>query len=315
MNVYITDAGFSDVETERAIIEQSGHSLLLNQCKSEEDLLDQVVDADALLVQWAPISAQVINALERCKVIVRYGIGIDNIDLEAAKAKGIPVCNIPDYCIDEVANHALAMAFALNRQLPQTDKRLRGGEWKITPPAPILPPSQTTFATAGFGRIAQSVLSKAKALGFKVAACDPYCPKEAMQEKGVPPLDAEELFCKADILSLHLPLTEETRGYVNATTLAQMKPGSIVVNTSRGGLIDIDALSAALESDQLGGVGLDVFPEEPVDTSHPLFSTDKAILTSHTAWNSTASVPKLQQLAAQEAVRALSGKPLKNQIR
>ncbi len=119
MNVYITDAGFSDVETERAIIEQAGHSLLLKQCKSKEDLLDQVVDADALIVQWAPISDQVINALDRCKVIIRYGIGGDNVDLKAAKAKGIPVCNIPDYCIDEVANHALAMAFALNRQLPQ----------------------------------------------------------------------------------------------------------------------------------------------------------------------------------------------------
>lgn len=314
MNLFITDAGFADVNTEREIIEKAGHTLHLKQCKTEEELLEEVTTADALIVQWAPVSSKVIEALTQCKVIVRYGIGVDNVDLEAAKNKGIPVCNIPDYCINEVADHALSMAFALNRQLPQTNARLRSGVWQITPPGPILPPSEMTFATSGFGRIAQAVLAKAKALGFKVAACDPYCPKEIMQEKEVLPLGIDELFQKADILSLHLPLTKETHSYINGKSLAQMKQGAILVNTSRGGLIDIDALAHSLENNHLGGAGLDVFPEEPPDVTHPIFSSDKVILTSHIAWNSTASVPKLQQLAAEEAIRGLSGESLKNQV-
>ena len=314
MNLFITDAGFADVNTEREIIEKAGHTLHLKQCKTEEELLEEVTTADALIVQWAPVSSKVIEALTQCKVIVRYGIGVDNVDLEAAKNKGIPVCNIPDYCINEVADHALSMAFALNRQLPQTNARLRSGVWQITPPGPILPPSEMTFATSGFGRIAQAVLAKAKALGFKVAACDPYCPKEIMQEKEVLPLGIDELFQKADILSLHLPLTKETHSYINEKSLTQMKQGAILVNTSRGGLIDIDALAHSLENNHLGGAGLDVFPEEPPDITHPIFSSDKVILTSHIAWNSTASVPKLQQLAAEEAIRGLSGESLKNQV-
>jgi D-3-phosphoglycerate dehydrogenase len=314
MNVFITDAGFADVNTEREIIEKAGHTLHLKQCKTEDELLEEVATADALIVQWAPVSAKVIEALPQCKVIVRYGIGVDNVDLEAAKKRGIPVCNIPDYCINEVADHALSMAFALNRQLPQTNARLRSGVWQITTPGPVQPPSEMTFATSGFGRIAQAVLAKAKALGFKVAACDPYCPKEIMQEKGVLPLGVEELFQEADILSLHLPLTKETHSYINEKTLAQMKQGAILVNTSRGGLIDIDALAHSLENNHLGGAGLDVFPEEPPDVNHPIFSSDKVILTSHIAWNSTASVPKLQQLAAEEAIRGLSGESLKNQV-
>ncbi len=314
MNVFITDAGFANVDTERGIVEKAGHTLHLKQCKTEEDLLNEVTTADALIVQWAPVSAKVIDALTQCKIIVRYGIGVDNVDLEAAKAKRIPVCNIPDYCINEVADHALSMAFALSRQLPQTNARLQSGEWQITPPAPILPPSEAIFATAGFGRIAQTILSKAKALGFKVAACDPYCPEDVMRKNQVLPFTPEELFQQADILSLHLPLTKETQNYINEVTLSKMKPGAILVNTSRGGLIDIDALSEALQNNGLGGAGLDVFPEEPPNVSHPIFSSDKVILTSHTAWNSTASVPKLQQLAAEEAIRGLTGESLKNQV-
>jgi D-3-phosphoglycerate dehydrogenase len=314
MNVIITDAGFPDVNTERTLIEQAGHTLELKQCKTEADLLAEVTTADALIVQWAPVTAAVIEALTDCKIIVRYGIGVDNVDLAAAKAKGIPVCNIPDYCIDEVADHALAMAVALNRQLPQTQARLKSGTWSIVPPGAILPPREALFATAGFGRIAQAVLKRATALGYQVAACDPYCPAEAMEEKGVRNLTPEQLFAEADILSLHLPLTEGTANYINADTLAAMKPGAILVNTSRGGLVDVDAVAASLEAGHLGGTGLDVFPVEPPDTAHPIFASDRAILTSHTAWNSTASVPQLQRLAAEEALRGLAGEPLKNQV-
>jgi D-3-phosphoglycerate dehydrogenase len=228
MNVFITDAGFADVNTEREIIEKAGHTLHLKQCKTEDELLEEVATADALIVQWAPVSAKIIEALPQCKVIVRYGIGVDNVDLEAAKKRGIPVCNIPDYCINEVADHALSMAFALNRQLPQTNARLRSGVWQITPPGPVQPPSEMTFATSGFGRIAQAVLAKAKALGFKVAACDPYCPKEIMQEKGVLPLGVEELFQEADILSLHLPLTKETHSYINEKTETRCNSGQYI---------------------------------------------------------------------------------------
>lgn len=161
MKVCITDYGFSDIHQERQIISAAGFELFAGQCKTPEAIIDMAADADALLVQWAPVNAAVIDRLKKCQVIVRYGIGVDNVDLKAAKARGIPVCNVPNYCIDEVADHALAMALSLGRQLPMVDRRLRAGVWKITPDHHMPAFGSMTFATAGFGRIARAVLARA----------------------------------------------------------------------------------------------------------------------------------------------------------
>ena len=314
MKVFITDYGFSDIHQERHIITSAGHDLLAGQCKSPEAVLEAAADADALLVQWAPITSAVINGLNKCRVIVRYGIGVDNVDLVAAKARGIPVCNVPDYCIDEVADHAVAMALSLARQLPMMDRRVRAGTWKITPDHPMPALSTMTFAAAGLGRIARAVLARAGAFGCRPAAYDPYVKPEVFAANGIMRLTLEEMFRQADVLSLHMPLTPETRHLINPATLAKMKPTAIIVNTARGGLIDTVALAEALQSGVIAGAGLDVFDPEPLSMEHPLRNCRNAILTSHVGWFSDESVPKLQRLAAEEVVRALRGEVLRNQI-
>lgn len=312
--VVITDHGFPNLRHEEDVITAAGGELVVAQCKTTEEVLAAAKDADALLVQWAPVNAVVIGALTRCKVIVRYGIGYDNVDIAAAKARGIPVCNVPDYGVHEVAEHAVSMAVALARHLPALDARLRAGTWKITPDRPMPSLREMTFATAGFGRIARSAHHMIRGFGGKRIAYDPFVPADVMAMEGVEKVEISDLFTRADIISLHLPLTAETKHFVNAERLAEMKPTAIIVNTARGPLIDTVALAAALQSDQIAGAGLDVFEAEPLPADHPLRNAPRALLTSHVAWYSESSIPRLQRLAAEETARGLKGEPLKNQV-
>jgi D-3-phosphoglycerate dehydrogenase len=314
MKVAITDFNFPHVEREGEILSRAGAEWAAYQCKTPVEVIENCREADALIVQWATIDRTVIAALERCKVIVRYGIGVDNVDLEAAADRGIPVCNVPDYCIDEVADHTMALALALARQLSQTDAAVRAGVWKILPPAPAFSFREMVFATAGFGRIARAVLRRAVGFGFQVAAYDPWVDPSVFASLGVRRLTLGELLAGADILSLHLPLKHETRHLVGSLSLPAMKNTALVVNTARGGLIDTRALAGALTDGRIAGAGLDVFEEEPLPADHPLRRAPNVILTSHTAWYSEASVPQLQQKAAEEAVRALQGQPLQNVV-
>ena len=312
--VLVTDHGFPNLRHEETAIVAAGAELVVAQCKTADDVIAAAKDMDALLVQWAPVNAAVIATLTRCKVIVRYGIGVDNVDLAAAKAKGIAVCNVPDYGVREVAEHAVSLALALVRQLPQIDQRLRGGTWKITPDRPMPALHASTFATAGFGRIARTAHEMMRGFGCTRIAYDPYVTAEAMKEVGVEKVDLEQLFTRADILSLHLPITPETKHFVSAGRLLQMKKHAIVVNTARGPLVDTVALAAALKAGTIAGAGLDVYEKEPITLDHPLFSAPNALLTSHVAWYSESSIPRLQQLAGEEVVRGLRGEPLKNQV-
>jgi D-3-phosphoglycerate dehydrogenase len=312
--VLITDHGFPNLQHEEAVIRAAGAELVVAQCKTAEEVIAVARDADALLVQWSPINAAVITSLARCKVIVRYGIGVDNVDLAAAKAKGIPVCNVPDYGIDEVAGHAVSLGLALARQLPQIDARVRAGTWKITPDRPMPALGTMTFATAGFGRIARAAHRMMAGFGGPRMAYDPFVSAEAMKEAGVEKVDLDDLFARSDILSLHSPLTPETKHLVNAARLAAMKPTAIIVNTARGPLIDTVALSAALHAGTIGGAGIDVFETEPLAADHPLRSAPRALLTSHVAWYSESSIPRLQKLAAEEAARVLRGETPRNQV-
>jgi D-3-phosphoglycerate dehydrogenase / 2-oxoglutarate reductase len=314
LTVIITDHGFPNLKHEEAVIGAAGSKLVVAQCRTPGDVIAAARDADALLVQWAPVDAAVIAALARCKVIVRYGIGYDNVDTAAAKARGIPVCNVPDYGVGEVAEHAVSLGLALARQLPQIDARVRSGTWKMIPDRPMLPLRELTFATAGFGRIARSAHAMMAGFGCTRIACDPFVGADAMQAAGVEKVDADGLFARADILSLHLPLTSETRHFVSAARLATMKRTAILVNTARGPLIDTIALAQALHDGAIAGAGLDVFETEPLPSDHPLRSAPTALLTSHVAWYSESSIPRLQRLAAEEVVRGLRGEPLKNRV-
>jgi D-3-phosphoglycerate dehydrogenase / 2-oxoglutarate reductase len=214
-----------------------------------------------------------------------------------------------------VADHTLALALALGRQLPAIDRRTREGVWKLAPATVPLPAfREMTFATAGFGRIARAVLARARPFGFRLAAYDPYVSDGVLAGAGVERLALDALFAEADILSLHLPLTPETRHFVDAERLARMKAHAVLVNTSRGPLVDTVALAGALERRTIGYAGLDVFEAEPLPDDHPIRRSPYALLTSHTAWYSEASLPRLQRLAAEEALRGLRGEPLHNQV-
>ncbi|MCZ6673611.1 MAG: C-terminal binding protein [Verrucomicrobia bacterium] len=312
--IVYTDHGFESIEIERGIIESANGNLIIAQCKTAEDVIEATADADALLVQWAPVTADVIDALRQCRVIVRMGIGFDNVDIEAARQKEIPVCNVPDYCINEVADHTLAMALSLARQLHITDRRVRDGSWNIIPAGKMPAFHEMTFATVGFGRIARAVHQRARHFSFKLVAYDKFVSSESMLEQGVSFLNLDNLFEHGDIISLHCQLTDETAHLVNAARLQRMKPSSILINTARGLLVDTVALAKALKSGDIAAAGVDVFETEPLPEKHPIRSCGNALLTSHTAWYSESSVPELQKNAAEELVRGLQEKPLQNQV-
>jgi D-3-phosphoglycerate dehydrogenase len=291
-----------------------GAEIVVASCRTEEDVIKAARGSDALLVQWAPITAPVIETLDRCKVIVRYGIGVDNVDVAAALSRGIPVCNVPDYCIDEVADHTIALVLALARQLPQVDARVRAGVWRIVPDNRMPALREMTFGTLGLGRVARAVLDRARAFGFRVVAADPYVPSA---KSGAAPVDLvtiDDLVRSCDIVSLHAPLTPATRLIFDEARIAAMKPGAILVNTGRGGLVDLGALARCLSFGHLGGAGIDVYEEEPLPMEHPIRQSPNTILTSHIAWFSESSVPRLQQMAAEEVARALRGESLSNPV-
>ncbi len=305
-SVIITDGMFPDHLIEKSVLEGTGIVEKINW-KSEVELASKITDADALLVQYAPITRNVLSRLERCKVIVRYGIGVDNIDLEAARQQGIQVCNVPDYCLNEVADHTIAMALASIRQIGSIDKDVRGGGWPSRLPQPVLPFSKLDFCLVGFGRIAKEVARRALGLGFRVSVYDPYADPTVFEKEHVTASDVNELIAKADILSLHIPSTPETKHFINKNSIDKMKSSALIVNTSRGTLIDGNALADALAEGKIAGAALDVFEVEPLSLSNRLRNVPNVILSSHIAWYSEESLLKLQRNAAEEIRRVLCG--------
>lgn len=303
--VVITDWGFPSLDAEHAILEPHDVAIRAHQCKTEQEVAAAVAEADVVMAQWAPVKRTAIAAMKRCRGIVRYGIGLDNVDLDAAAERSIPVRNVPDYCLDEVADHTMALLLAVQRQVRAVDSLVRGGTWKITPPLPLPPLRASVLGLVGFGRIARLVATRAQSFGVRVVAFDPLVPKEVFARAGVEQSTLEDLFRTCDLISLHCPLTETTRHLVNDTTIATMKEHAIIVNTSRGGLVHTDALVTALNGRRIAGAGLDVFEQEPLPDTHPLRACDNVILTSHNAWYSSASVGELQKRAALAALGLL----------
>jgi len=312
--IVITDYSFPDLARENEILQAAGFDVQAFQCTREEDVTDAARDASGLLVQWAPVSRKVIQQLKQCKVIVRYGIGLDNIDLEAAHEAGIMVCNAPDYCIHEVADHTVAMALSLIRQLTRVDTLIREGVWKTYPSKRLLPLEKVNFVSLGFGKIAREVLKRANIFGCRLFAYDPYVTEKEMLQVNTRKISLDEAFTIADVLSLHLPLVKETYYIVDKQRLKEMHSNAVILNTSRGALIDTIALADSLKQGLISGAGLDVFEKEPLAPDHPIRSAPNVILTSHIAWYSEESIPKLQRMAAEEILLALSSRQVRNRI-
>ncbi|HLE33576.1 MAG TPA: C-terminal binding protein [Bacteroidota bacterium] len=303
--VVITDWGFPSLDPEREVLTPLGVEVEAFQCKTEDDVVRVVAGADVVMAQWAPVREKAISAMGRCKGIVRYGIGLDNIDLDVAAKKGIPVRNVPDYCLDEVADHTMALLLSLQRQVTSVFQQVKAGVWKITPPLALLPLRQSTLGLVGFGRIARLVALRARSFGLRIVAYDPMANPSVFAETGVGSLSLERVLAESDIVSLHCPLTPETKHIINTETLKKMKPSSLLVNTSRGGLVETDAVVEALRRGDLAGAALDVFEQEPLPQDHPFLTLSTAIATSHNAWYSSASVGQLQRKAALAALELL----------
>lgn len=322
-NVIVTSDRYGD-ETHGLEMEQELISAvtdldvtLMGRASTTEDELIRVgQDADALLVSTREaVTRRVLENIPRVKVISRYGVGLDNVDLDAAADVGIVVTHYPGYCTSEVADHALAMILALNRRIVEQDRSLREGAWVEHGPAtrrilrgPVQPLREQTLGIIGFGRIGQAVAVRAKPFGVSIIAADPYLGPEVIRGAGVEPVSLEELLQRADIVTIHTPLTPETRGLIDAAALARMKPTTVIVNTARGPIIDLSALAQALQEGRIAGAALDVVDPEPLVADAPFYGMPNVILTPHSAYYSERSVDVVRRETLHEALQVLRGK-------
>jgi D-3-phosphoglycerate dehydrogenase / 2-oxoglutarate reductase len=308
--VVVVSLGYESYATEREILTVVDAELVLapRDCLSADEVISAARDADAILVREAPVSAQVIDALPRCRAIVRYGVGVDNIDLEHARKRRIYVANIPGYGTEEVSDHAAALLLACVRRLRTRDANLRQGRFETNIRESIFRTTGKTLGLIGYGQIGRALHRKWKGfLPQRVLVFDPYAQPEVIRENGAEATELDTLLAESDYISLHAPLTPQTRHIINAETLGKMKPTAILVNTARGDLIDEKSLVKALTEGWISAAGLDVFEKEPIDSGHPLISLPNAILTGHVGWYSKDAVKELQTRGAEEIVRVLSG--------
>ncbi len=305
--VVITDSVFPSLDTERRLLGAIGAAIVPLQATSEADLLDAVQGADALLVCYAPVTRRVIDRMARCRVIARYGIGVDNVDVDAATARGIIVTNVPDYCIDEVSDHALALLLACARKVPFLDRRVRGGRWEARDAAPIRRLRGQILGLVGFGKIPRRLAEKARACGLELLAFDPYVGGEEMAAHGVRKVSFDELVAHSDFVSVHAPLSAGTRAMIGEAALRAMKPTAYLINTARGPLVAQDALLRALREGWIAGAALDVLEIEPPAAPDALRALENLIVTPHVAFYSEESVLELQRKAVENVVRVLSG--------
>jgi D-3-phosphoglycerate dehydrogenase len=313
--IAITDYTFPDLSLEEAVLRPAGIEIVsFKEKRSPEELAELVRDADAVIAQFAPVNAEVVNAMTKAKAIVRYGIGYDNVDCAAARERGIPVCNIPDYCIDEVADHTLAFILAMSRQVVPNAVHVREGRWGL---ATLLTAMSSlkhlTIGIVGFGRIGREVVRRLLAFKAKVMVFDPVVGAEEIAGAGaVAASSFDELLAQSDIVSPHCPSNAKTKQMFNAAAFAKMKPGSIFINVGRGDLADSAAVTEALQSGKLAGAALDVFDPEPIPAEHPIRTMPNVILAAHIASASPPAVKTLRETAARIALQAVRGEPLPN---
>lgn len=310
MRALVTDFDFPDVELERKLFQGAGMELVTAQCRSEDDLIEAGRDCDALLVQYAPVTERVLAELGRVGIVSRFGAGFDTVDTAACRRRGIWVANSPDYGVGEVATHALAMALALVRHIALYDRDVKAGRWHYLSAGTIRRASDLTVGILGLGRIGRRFAHLARNCFARVIACDPYL-IDGDFPAYVQRVALDALFEQADLVSLHVPLTGETRGMVDGPLLRRMRPGSMLVNTARGAVADVDALLACLDDGTLDGVALDVLPVEPIGPDHPAARHPRMLLSPHAAFYSDAAEVELRRKTALNVIQwAKTGRPM-----
>jgi len=308
--VAVTDFTFETLDIEESILRPLGLAVVGQKIgRTPEQVIPLVADADYVITQFAPINAQVIGAMRNCKIIVRYGIGVDNVDLKAAAARKIPVCNVPDYCIDEVADHAVAMILDLTRKITANALKVKAGGWGLAVPlAGMGCMRDMTVGVVGFGRIGRQVVARLKGFKCELLVHDPMVDPDAIAAAGATAAGVDDLLGRSDLVTLHCPSTDQTRQMINARSIAKMKNGAMLVNTSRGTLVKTDDLLAALQSGRIAAAALDVTDPEPIDPANPLVKMDQVVINSHIASASPRSVEKLRSSAASAVAAAAQGK-------
>jgi D-3-phosphoglycerate dehydrogenase / 2-oxoglutarate reductase len=305
--IAITDSPFHSLDPAKAALARFDPEYRMAKSPSADDILAVARDADAVLVTYAKLPGELLRQLTRCRAIGRFGLGVDNIDLPAAKALGIAVNYVPDYCLREVSDHAMALLLALARKVTFANTLVQSGRWEVPPIVPLRRLEGQVLGLVGFGNIPRALAPKAKALGLKVLAHDPYAAEDAFDAAGVEGVSFDDLLARSDFISVHAPLSAATRGMMNAAAFAKMKNRAFVINTARGALIDETALIAALDSGHLGGAALDVVTEEPLGKDSALLARDNVILTPHTAFYSVEALEELLTKCASDVARVLSG--------
>jgi len=305
--IAITDAPFPSLDPAKQALARLDPEYRMAKSPSADDILAVARDADAILVTYAKLPGELLRQLTRCKAIGRFGLGVDNIDLPAAKQLGIAVNYVPDYCLREVSDHAMALLLALARKITLANKLVQSGRWELPPLVPLRRLDGQVLGLIGFGHIPRALAPKAQAFGLRVVAHDPYVSAQTFAAAAVEDAGFEALLGMADFVSVHAPLTPATRGLMNAAAFAKMKKGALLINTARGPLIDEAALVAALDSGQIGGAALDVVAAEPLAKDSPLLNRDNVIVTPHAAYYSVEALDELQSKCAADLARVLSG--------
>lgn len=315
MKLVVTDHAFAGTTFEEQVAAEHGAGFAVHQCTTEEETTAAVRDADVAIVNFAPMGREQLAALAEGATVIRYGVGTDNVDLAAAEELGVSVANVPDYGVDTVADHAAAMLLPLLRRVPHYTAGIREKGWVRPPEVGSIPAlDRMTVGFLGAGRIACALADRLRAFGFTFLAYDPYADPEVAVQHGIRLAGLEEVLSSSHGLSLHLPATPETTHLLNRERFVAMRPGAVLVNTSRGAVIDEQALAEALTSGQLAGAGLDVFESEPLTEASPLRGLEGVFLSPHAAFYSESSLENLQRLAAEEAGRALRGEALRCRV-
>ncbi|MDI9597496.1 MAG: C-terminal binding protein [Atribacterota bacterium] len=305
--VVITDHDYGSFEPEKEELNKIGAEVVTGQCKTEDEVIEIAKDADGLLVEYANITRRVIESLKKCKVIARYGIGVDNIDIEAATEYGIIIINVPKYCIDEVSDHTVALMLSCVRKIVLFNNAVKKGIWDFKIAKPIFRLKNMKLGLVGYGSIARMFSEKAKTFGLKVIAYDPYVDSSTMAQADVEKVDLDFLLGVADIISLHLPLTKETKHLISEREIKLMKKNACIINTSRGPLINEKDLYRALKEKWISGAAIDVTETEPIDQNNDLLKLDNIIITPHVSFYSEESLIDLQRNTARGVAQILMG--------
>jgi D-3-phosphoglycerate dehydrogenase len=309
--IVMTDDRHKTYEEEKKVLNAIDAELIIANCNTARDVLETCKDANGILVNLAPMPAEVIEQLTNCKIISRYGVGYDNVDVAACTKKRIYLTNVPDYCAEEVSDQALALLMACARKIARRDAQVRAGKWNIGKSDPIYRIAGKTISLLGFGTIARCMFRKIKGLAFsRIMVYDPFIDGETIKSMGAVKVDWEEAISEADFISVHMPLNDKTRGIIDSAAFGIMKTTAIIINTSRGPVIDEKALLDALTTGRINSAGLDVHAKEPLDKDSPFMGIENCVLTDHAGWYSEEAMSELKRKAA-ENVRdvLLNGKP------